>query len=632
MHKDTQMKFTVSRYSLHFLAFAMLATLLASCGGLGGEPEIIATMPPPTQAPTQPTSAPAAAVPDHVILAQGAAIFAQNCTACHGVSGAGDGELAQAGSIPNPRDFTDYAAVASKTPQDYYQIITDGNLDNLMPPWGNALTDEERWAVAMFTYTLRYTPVQLALGQEIYLRVCAECHGEAGEGDGPEAILSERNPGNLTDLETMATLSDDHIYTLVTEGIGDEMPAYQDELTEEERIAVVTFTRTFTTTTASLTDHPESIAQAAAESSGTITGEIINGTTDGDVPPGLPVTLHIFDTDFREEILETTIDDDGSFIFEDVAINGEKLYFASTVYQERYFASPPTPGNPSAPDMDFPVIIYELTDDPANINILGLVTQINPAGELLEVLHVVRFENTSDRLFSTDHEIRDERFASVSVALPPGALVLGLEGETRFVIDQETFTVTDTRALLPGAEHFVRVSYLLPYSSEAIIEYPVDYNLNGPVRLLVGTQALSVISEQFEPLGVETIHDTEYMAYGGNLSLQSGDLIRYELRGRAPGIGTSQDSSVVTADNLLPVLAVAAVLIALFTGGILALSRRHPEGADTIRQQSLLIDGLVRQIAELDEQHERGEINHDLYHHRRSQLKARLAELMDSAE
>jgi hypothetical protein len=45
-----------------------------------------------------------------------------------------------------------------------------------------------------------------------------------------------------------------------------------------------------------------------------------------------------------------------------------------------------------------------------------------------------------------------------------------------------------------------------------------------------------------------------------------------------------------------------------------------------------LIDGLIRQIAELDTQHDAGQINHDLYQQQRAILKARLTELMNEPE
>src|SRR5258705_4356331 len=69
---------------------------LTACGGLAGEPPIVATFPP------QPTSLPDTDVgyplqpPD---LARGAQVFAANCTRCHGTTGAGDGELVKYGQV-----------------------------------------------------------------------------------------------------------------------------------------------------------------------------------------------------------------------------------------------------------------------------------------------------------------------------------------------------------------------------------------------------------------------------------------------------------------------------------------------------------------------------------------------------
>jgi hypothetical protein len=71
------------------------------------------------------------------------------------------------------------------------------------------------------------------------------------------------------------------------------------------------------------------------------------------------------------------------------------------------------------------------------------------------------------------------------------------------------------------------------------------------------------------------------------------------------------------------------VLIAL--GVAYALTRRRARSAppaDVQVDKNRLIDALTRQIAELDDSHDRGQINHDVYQRQRQQLKARLAELM----
>src|SRR5690606_38845473 len=104
--------------------------LLTACGGLAGNPEIVATLPPPTQAirdegfPQPP--------PD---LANGARIYAENCTRCHGVDGSGSGELVLAGEVGDPGSFLDPANVREYTPREWFDIITHGRIEQLMPPW-----------------------------------------------------------------------------------------------------------------------------------------------------------------------------------------------------------------------------------------------------------------------------------------------------------------------------------------------------------------------------------------------------------------------------------------------------------------------------------------------------------------
>jgi cytochrome c-type biogenesis protein CcmI len=80
----------------------------------------------------------------------------------------------------------------------------------------------------------------------------------------------------------------------------------------------------------------------------------------------------------------------------------------------------------------------------------------------------------------------------------------------------------------------------------------------------------------------------------------------------------------------IPLLGVLLGIIALIVGAfILMNARRASTTPSTPVDQNRLIDSLIAQIAELDEQHQRGELNHDVYRNRRNQLKQRLAALMD---
>jgi len=46
-----------------------------------------------------------------------------------------------------------------------------------------------------------YTPSEetLALGEELYVKYCIQCHGEGLKGDGPDAGLQEKPPADLTE-------------------------------------------------------------------------------------------------------------------------------------------------------------------------------------------------------------------------------------------------------------------------------------------------------------------------------------------------------------------------------------------------------------------------------------------------
>src|SRR5687768_7441266 len=105
---------------------------MAACSNLAGEVEIVATI-----TPTIINQPPA--MPD---VLNGRRIFAENCTQCHGELGDGGGALVQSGEVPRMPSFLEAAHVREQTPAFYYDMITNGNLANLMPPWADALTEQ----------------------------------------------------------------------------------------------------------------------------------------------------------------------------------------------------------------------------------------------------------------------------------------------------------------------------------------------------------------------------------------------------------------------------------------------------------------------------------------------------------
>jgi mono/diheme cytochrome c family protein len=609
------------------LFWIVLLPLLAACGGLAGEPKIVATLPPPTSAP-QDVGYPLR-TPD---LARGAQIFAARCTQCHGIGGKGDGQLVLSGQIARPNDFTNPTTSENQRPVDWFATITNGRLDKGMPPWKDALSEEDRWAVALYTYTLSYPNAQITRGKDLWTQNCAECHGDGGRGDGPKASQINRPVADLTRQSEIITLSDSNIFDIVTQGRG-QMPAFADKMADDQRHAVVAYTRSLSLenvgSSAALPEttqeaQPATTPEVIVSAKGTVTGKVTNGTAGGSVPDNLPVTLHNFDPNFQDAPLQTTTNSDGSFTFKDVLIIQGHHYVATVMYRDNIFPGEIVTGDTNKPDVNLPITIYDLTQDPRVLQIASIEAQIDAINNGLQVVEKTIFHNSSDRLYTTDRAFDATRKISVIVALPPGAVVTGFPGNPeRFSVAQDNSLVVDSVPVMPGEDHEVQFSYFLPYKDGAVLEFPVYYNTQGDLRLWINPDNVSASGSQLALTGSEKLGDTTYQKYEGKLSAKPGDAVHYELHG-AGVVNTGTNTPVVTANNLLPV-----VIVLLILGGLMIVligifyMRRQGRG-----NQRILIDGLIRQIAELDAQHDAGQINHDLYHQQRSALKARLAELL----
>ena len=78
----------------------------------------------------------------------------------------------------------------------------------------------------------------------IYLDKCAQCHGGAGKGDGPQARMYDPAPGNLTDTKHISALTDGELFYQISVG-RKPMPAFKKRLSEAQRWQLVLLVRSF---------------------------------------------------------------------------------------------------------------------------------------------------------------------------------------------------------------------------------------------------------------------------------------------------------------------------------------------------------------------------------------------------
>ncbi len=82
-------------------------------------------------------------------------------------------------------------------------------------------------------------------GMIVYQANCLHCHGENGDGNGPEASNFVPGPADLTSIE-MASVPDSHLEKAIVEGVSEvEMHSWGGILSKEDIYAVIKFVRSF---------------------------------------------------------------------------------------------------------------------------------------------------------------------------------------------------------------------------------------------------------------------------------------------------------------------------------------------------------------------------------------------------
>ena len=108
-----------------------------------------------------------------VDLSASAKLYAENCAACHGESGVGDGVFSKeefsmdmsshdapsGHEIVHATDFTDPVRMLSASPALLQGKLIRGGMGTGMPMWGVIFTEEETWSLVSYLYTFQFMEV-----------------------------------------------------------------------------------------------------------------------------------------------------------------------------------------------------------------------------------------------------------------------------------------------------------------------------------------------------------------------------------------------------------------------------------------------------------------------------------------
>ncbi|TFH08779.1 MAG: c-type cytochrome [Nitrosomonadales bacterium] len=90
---------------------------------------------------------------DTISIANGSHFFAENCVACHGPQGKGNGILAKSFS-KIPADLLTEPHTERHTAGDFFNWLTKGIPDTGMPGFGDKLEEEDRWDVVNYIHAM----------------------------------------------------------------------------------------------------------------------------------------------------------------------------------------------------------------------------------------------------------------------------------------------------------------------------------------------------------------------------------------------------------------------------------------------------------------------------------------------
>jgi len=194
-------------------------------------------------------------------------IYRNSCSVCHGEKG--DGQSRARNSLnPAPRNFTSPEETAQLTRERMIHSVTNGRPGTAMMPWKTRFNEREIEALVDYVRNTFMKPAgtlvqaQIATpapqtkapaepaaaseqGRKLFVRNCAVCHGEKGDGQSRARNSLNPPPRDFTSPAETAQLTRNRMIHSVTNGRpGTAMMPWKTRLSKAEIETVVDYVRT----------------------------------------------------------------------------------------------------------------------------------------------------------------------------------------------------------------------------------------------------------------------------------------------------------------------------------------------------------------------------------------------------
>lgn len=392
---------------------------------------------------------------------------------------------------------------------------------------------------------------------------------------------------------------------------------------------------------------PRAVAQSETpppSRTGTVFGQIANGTQGGEIPAELALMLHAWDEQGETVMLDGKTDSSGAFRFENVPMQDGWVFAAMLSYHDVTFFSETAEVQPEIKELALPLIVYETTPDASAVRVSQMHVFLDFVSGKLTVGEIYVLSNAGDRALVGGLTLPDGKSATLQFALPAEANEVRFEGEdtARFVITPEGFA--DTGAVLPGENTAqVVVTYVLPYTSGMTFAHIVNQPVEAANVLVRADSGVTLAGDGLsEPIPREMQTGESFNIYAAG-PLTPDESLAVTLSGEPSyrmADGMSGAATGASAPALSAIVNRWAIPIA---GGLLGMAliaagawwwRRSVKPEAELQEvvQGGDWSGILQAIAALDDAHERGEVPEEAYRSRRAELRARARAILQAQE
>ena len=361
-------------------------------------------------------------------------------------------------------------------------------------------------------------------------------------------------------------------------------------------------------------------ALAADTGTGTIQGQIINGTAGSAAIADQTVTMTSYLEGTETGTATTKTDAGGKFSFVGRSTDPGYSYELKVTYQQANYTSERVSFSVNETTRLVQLTVYDSTDSSDSVRISAAHTIVYPGDGTLEIMEILEFQNDSDRTYTGSGDFTATG-AKRTLKLPLPANASNLQYSGDFLNGPDG--LYDTAAVLPGKKT-ISYAYIVEFKSGTYtlsqeITYPVDaYNF------LVQGEDVKPDSDQLTSVGpIQLDANATYNVLSGQ-SLPKGQVLVIKL---------SSVGGIDTASGRQQMIIIVLVAVVLIVAGGFAyyMRKRSPQPVTAGGNDEDVRQALLSEIAKLDDDFEGGSIEKESYERLRTEKKALLVRLMQNS-